>query len=299
MTETRLLFLCLLIPLLISCAISSGERIREIADNKHFSYRIEQSGGFSHAVFSNDKVTLASDALHVYLEGDGIPWRFRYVVSSDPTPRNPLMLDLMEKDPSSAIYVGRPCYNGFYNEPSCSSKLWTMARHSKPVVNSMAAVIERIRTERRVDKLHLYGHSGGGAMAMLLAARLKSVEVVVTLAGNLDLTAWTKYHGYTPLYGSVNPATQPFLDSSIQQLHLLGGKDKNIPVELVIDWIQLQANGLFYVFNDFTHNCCWAKAWSSVLSYVNSNYETPHTDVQLLPGFGSLTQNLTSQVLVD
>jgi pimeloyl-ACP methyl ester carboxylesterase len=54
----------------------------------------------------------------------------------------------------------------------------------------------------------LIGHSGG-ALAILLAARVPQVVAVVTIAGNLDTDVWTKLHGYLRLQGSLNPIAAP------------------------------------------------------------------------------------------
>ena len=77
--------------------------------------------------------------LHVYLDGDGTPMLGSYP-AADPTPRDPLVLDLMALDSTPSIYVGRPCYHGLSGAP-CSPSLWTSGRYSEPVVASMAAGI--------------------------------------------------------------------------------------------------------------------------------------------------------------
>ena len=115
-------------------------------------------------------------ALHVYIEGDGTPYVARYDVAADPTPRHPLMLQLMTLDPASSVYVGRPCYFGLANDPSCTPRDWTLDRFSPRIVDSMARVIEQMRTGRETDAIELYGHSGGGALAVLLAERLGGVQ---------------------------------------------------------------------------------------------------------------------------
>src|SRR6185436_12059458 len=117
----------------------------------------------------------------------------------DPTPRHPLMLQLMTLDSAPSVYVGRPCYFGLANDPPCTPRDWTLDRFSPRIVDSMASVIEQLRAGRGTDAIELYGHSGGAALAVLLAARLGGVQRIVTIAGNLDVEAWTTYHGYTPL----------------------------------------------------------------------------------------------------
>ncbi len=275
------------------CAISSAERLQRIADARHFFHRVERAGGFSHVVYLNGLKANEEKSLHVYLEGDGTPWQFRYFVSPDPTPRYPLMLELMANDTEFSIYVGRPCYNGFNNEANCAPALWTIARHSPIIVSSMAQVISRISDEMGIETLHLYGHSGGGAMAMLIAKHLNNVDTVITLAGNLDLKAWTDLHGYTPLYGSANPATQKPLNSSIKQLHLMARNDKKIPPELVLEWIKKQKNSRYFIFDEFSHSCCWDKIWPTILNYA-SGYQSQSTSDLVFTGEGTLSEFFTS-----
>ena len=153
----------------------------------------------------------ASSTLHVYLEGDGTPWVYRVIVTPDPTPRRPLMLGLMSLDDAPSIYVGRPCYNGTSGASGCDDTLWTSARYSATVVDSMAKAIRVIARRGGYSALRLFGHSGGGTLALLLAPRLEGVLDVVTVAGNLDIEAWTRHHGYSPLRDSLNPASEPAL----------------------------------------------------------------------------------------
>ena len=167
-----------------------------------------RAGGFSHTVFDNGAPVVDDGVLHVYLEGDGTPWRHRTVIMPDPTPRRPLMLGLMALDPDASVYVGRPCYNGTYAEPGCDNRLWTSDRYSERgrVEHDERGAPPR-RAGRGAARVRLFGHSGGAALALLIAERLPTaVDAVLTLAGNLDTDAWTTHHGYSPLYGSINPA---------------------------------------------------------------------------------------------
>ncbi len=109
--------------------------------------------------------------LHVYLGGDGTPVSAGRP-AKDPTPRDPLMLRLMRLDPDPAVYVGRPCYHGLAGTTGCSGDLWTTARYSESVVSSLAAAIRRIMMSRGHEQIFLFGHSGGGTLATLLAERL-------------------------------------------------------------------------------------------------------------------------------
>ena len=67
-----------------------------------------EGNGFSHLVIQRSGSPPGS-RLHVYIEGDGIPWHGNFP-SADPTPHNTLALRLASLDPNDIAYVGRPCY---------------------------------------------------------------------------------------------------------------------------------------------------------------------------------------------
>jgi pimeloyl-ACP methyl ester carboxylesterase len=51
----------------------------------------------------------------------------------------------------------------------------------------MQAALERILASGHFDGVVLIGYSGGGTLAMLLAARVPETRGVITIAGNLDI----------------------------------------------------------------------------------------------------------------
>ena len=269
------LLLCLLLQ---ACTTPVG-RLSEIAGQYDFEQSKERAGGFDLLVFSNQASVAAQQTqagskpmvLRVYLEGDGSPWRSRVIVMPDPTPRNPLMLRLMGQDNGLAVYVGRPCYNGFANEPECDSSLWTSARYSDAVVNSMRLLIRKLMKRHGAEELWLVGFSGGGAMAMLIAQDLPEVSRIVTLAGNLDTDAWTWHHRYSPLYDSANPAKEPSLRDDIWQWHLVGGRDTVVPSQLVKPVIMAQPSASGFEFARFNHGCCWERIWPVVLKALDND----------------------------
>jgi len=189
----------------------------------------------------------------------------------DPTPRNPLALRLMARDSAASAYVGRPCYNGTSKDPGCEATLWTSGRYSSKVVRSMTAVIKQLITQHGVNEVKLIGHSGGGALAMLIAPKIREVSQVVTIAGNLDTAAWTTHHGYSRLYTSLNPAEQPALPQRISQWHFVGGQDSVVPPRLVKSYISSQENALGISINNFSHGCCWESVWDRVVQGIRSS----------------------------
>jgi pimeloyl-ACP methyl ester carboxylesterase len=260
--------------MLLGMAVLAGcatvpERIDEEAARLAFTRSEVQGSAFVHVVYQKLK-SIPDDVLHVYLEGDGTPWIRERWVADDPTPRNPLMLRLMALDAVDSVYVGRPCYHGFAHTPPCQPKFWTSARYSREVVASMATVVRRILAERGSSKLHLFGHSGGGTLAMLLAEQLGSTQAVVTLAGNLDVDAWAHHHRYTPLTESLNPARRSPLDPSIRQLHVVGSDDRVIlPSFLHAAAPRDTAHNIVQV-EGFSHSCCWEKVWPDILQWVTA-----------------------------
>ncbi len=222
---------------------------------------------FKHLTFFQEG---KGERLHVYIEGDGRPFLNRFLIAKDPSPQNPLMLNLMMQDKSSSFYLGRPCY--FTNstpamqDTQCTPTFWTSARYSEAVVNSMIAALRQHLSTHPHQGISLIGHSGGGTLAVLMAARMPEVDQVVTLAGNLDIVAWARLHRYTPLKYSLNPADLNLLH--IKQLHFGGEKDDNIPPALSAAWLKSMEQAM-HIIKDADHNCCWLMHWNHVLTQIN------------------------------
>lgn len=258
----RLLATPALAVLLAACATPT-QHAERLAASAGFERRLVAGDPFDHVVF----VKPAAGPVHgfrVYVEGDGTPWLTRHRVAADPTPRRPLMLKLMRLDPGPAIFLGRPCYFGAMAH--CEPADWTGARYSATVVESMAAALSGVRGELEwPGEITLAGHSGGGVLAVLLAPRVADVSTVVTLAANLDVTRWTALHGYSPLAGSLNPATAGPLPERIRQIHLVGGRDRSVPPAVTRAGIHPSSNATLVRFPEHGHHCCWHDVWRSVL----------------------------------
>lgn len=259
----------LLLLALSACAASPRDGLSASAQRYGMQESEVKSSRFTHLIFRNFKQRELSN-LNVYLEGDGLPWILRYFRSRDPTPRSALMLGLMSKDPAPSIYLGRPCYNERERSTPCGPDHWTSGRYSSVVVESMTAVLTRELERLNVQSVNLYGHSGGGALALLLAEKIPAVVRILTLAGNLDTEAWINHHGYSQLYTSLNPASRAALPDRIEQIHLVGAKDSNIPPSLVTSWVKQQKNSYGVEYEEFDHGCCWSNIWQDVLATLNA-----------------------------
>lgn len=206
------------------------------------------------------------NTLHVYLGGDGTPWFNGRYITDDPTPLNPVMLRLMKLDNANTVYLGRPCYHQHRMPKNCRKALWTTERYSQQVIQSMITALKRYQHENKITNIKLFGFSGGGTIAMLMAPHLKNVSTVITLGANLDTNAWTKHHTYLPLTGSLNPATQVPLATHIQQIHIAAALDKKVPYYIIKSVTQKQINAKFILLKNADHNCCWGTIWPSLIN---------------------------------
>lgn len=178
----------------------------------------------------------AGGLTRVYIEGDGHAWSTPTQPSLDPTPRDRLVLELALSDPRPSIYLARPCQ--FVSAPGCRRELWTSARYSEEVVRSLDAALSALKARHQLSEFELVGYSGGGALALLLAARRDDVVQVQTLAGNLTPRRWAQLNGLSPLDGSLEPLDQRERLRAIPQRHLLGSADEVIAVSLQRDYAQ-------------------------------------------------------------
>jgi pimeloyl-ACP methyl ester carboxylesterase len=252
----------LLLALLAGCA-SPAERIDASAAALGWSRSVDAGIGYAHVVYRNQ--SQAGGTLHVYIDNDGTPWAGRYAVAPDPTPERALMLELMALDPAPSLYLGRPCYLGLAAAAPCTPLDWTHGRYAAGVVDSMAAALRRTVAAAPQRRIVLFGHSGGGTLAALLAARLPETVGVVTLGANLDIDAWARLHGYTPLRDSVNPMAQAPLPPGIIQKHYVGSADRNVPPALLRAYRDRHPGAVVTEVPGVDHDCCWRGAWPGIL----------------------------------
>jgi len=243
--------------------VAPAERFAATADAMGFQREIAIGAGFRHVLYWTGR-DRAAPVLHVYVDGDGTV-EIGGFPSVEPTPRNPLMLRLLHLDPGPAVLVGRPCYYGLADDPSCGPDLWTDARYSEAVVASMAAVVRRLVAEGAYRRVVWFGHSGGGTIAVLAAARVPESAAVVTVAANLDIDAWAEARGARHLAGSLNPARQPDLPTTVVQRHYAGGRDEIVPPDVTRRGIKTAD---LTVIAAYDHRCCWEELWPAVLADV-------------------------------
>lgn len=259
---------CALLSLLASAVfpgcMTPAEALHQEARDKAFT-PMELVGAIHRltAYFKTARSGTQCNGLNVYIEGDGQPWLSATVPASDPTPRHPLMLRLMALDESAALYLGRPCYNGRAEERGCSALSWTHRRYAPEIIDDMTVAVETFLGATHCRSLRLFGHSGGGTLALLLARRLPQTQVVITIGANLDIEAWAAHHGYSPLAGSLNPATEP--NRGYRETHYYGQMDTQTPPALFAPLIAKRGAARMRVIDGYDHTCCWDRIWPAIL----------------------------------
>ena len=259
--------------------ISACSSLPPVSERIHSADQLAKSAGFKKQLITTDAFNLVSyqkisntsnDVLVIYIEGDGSAWKSGSLPSDDPTPTNPLALGLAVQDKRPAVaYLSRPCQFTGIPSKGCSESVWTDARFSPAVVNSSNQAIEILKKQYQSKELILVGYSGGAAVASLVAAQRNDVKQLVTVAGNLDTSAWVKYFGLNPLTGSLNPADHAKQLSTLKQIHFIGDKDLVIPLavtESYMNKLQKPNNAQLIEIKEYGHMCCWVRDWPKLIS---------------------------------
>lgn len=129
----------------------------------------------------------------------------------------------------------------------------------------VSALRQLLDAHDQVTEVALIGYSGGGVLAWLIAERIPEVTQLITIAANLDIDAWTQFHQYSPLSGSLNPALRAPLPQRILQLHLTGKQDRISPASLAKTVIATEDRHARVRALPANHRCCWEEFWPSVL----------------------------------
>lgn len=213
----------------------------------------------SFVLASWEKVEKPAKELHIYIEGDGFAWRDPYTPSSDPTPRNKMLLDFADKDKTpNVVYLARPCQ--YIVNEKCDVPYWTDKRFSPEVIESMADAVMFYIRKTKAENVTLVGYSGGATVAAGIAARVPEVDKLITIGGVLDWRAWTAYHGDSELTGSIEPSSYKDKIAKLPQIHYAGAKDKVVPPMLIqnfVDSLPASSDAKVVILPDASHGKGW------------------------------------------
>lgn len=212
--------------------------------------------------------TAPSPVYHVYIEGDGNSWKTKHRLSNNPTPKQPLALQLALRDQHpQVIYVARPCqFTPLALDPSCSPKYWSSHRYAKEVVQAFQATLDQIK--QRDQKFLLIGFSGGASIAALVASERNDVVGLITVAGDLNHVALNQYHHTSPLTGSLNPMDIASKLQDLPQQHWSGSKDAIVPTWVSNQFVQKVNNPgccQAKVHKDAEHHAGWVEKWPEII----------------------------------
>ncbi len=209
--------------------------------------------------------------LAVYIESDGRAWLDRWTLSGDPTPPQPDILKLATEDPSpNRLYLARPCQ---YLAPAalrgCSPAYWADARFAPEVIDGYQAAIDAAKRRAGATQVALFGYSGGGAVAALVAAGRRDVALLVPISAPLDTARWTRDAGISPLARSLNPADAAPRLQSVRQVVFVGTDDEVVPPAVARSYLARMSDRrqvTLVPVKGFDHNCCWVDRWPALLA---------------------------------
>ncbi len=239
---------------------------------------LAQAPGFERSFISAGRFTLTSysrfskpgEPVRVYIEGDGRAWVSRTRLSDNPTPAEPLVMELAARDPAANVaYIARPGQYTATGAPGCDASYWDNRRFSEEVIAAVNSAVDAVLKRSGSDKIELVGYSGGGAVAVLVAARRGDIISLRTLAGNLDPEAVNKYHKVSPLEGSLNPMDYAEKIKDIPQRHFVGSKDKVVPPFVARSFSEREGDGgqeRITVVEGAAHSKGWLENWERLLS---------------------------------
>nr|WP_318384191.1 alpha/beta hydrolase [uncultured Enterobacter sp.] len=215
------------------------------------------------------RISSSVSVLRVYIEGDGFAWKSRTQPSDDPTPRNPVGLQLAAADPgANVLYLARPCQ--FIGPPlpaGCTVHDWTDRRFSPQVVDTLDNALNEVLRRYPHARLELVGYSGGGNIAALLAARRDDVVSLRTVAGNLDVAYVNALHNVSPMPDALNAIDSAKKLNNLAQLHFSGAKDSTVPPSVAERFQRATGErcARVIIVPDMDHGSDWAARWPELL----------------------------------
>lgn len=244
-----------------------GAAVCRIAGCHGFRKELITAGGFTLLAFT--RLTEPGAPPAIYIEGDGSAWESRTRLSDDPTPRDPLVMALAAADPSgNVVYLARPGQFTSLGASVCEERYWSSGSYAETVVAAMDSAVSELEKRCNAREVSLVGYSGGGALAVLVAARRHDVAGLRTVAGNLDHAAVTACHKVSPLADSLNPIDYAAQTALIPQRHFIGSRDSVIPVQVTRAFVERAGGsaGRVTVVKGATHREGWRGRWPGFLA---------------------------------
>lgn len=244
----------------------------DIATQNHMAHRQINTQDFTLTSF--ERISDNSASTSIYIEGDGLAWLNRSTPSRNPTPKNPVGLRLASADNISknVIYIARPCqYTQISRAKPCPAQYWTSKRFAPEVILSFNQAINQLKQEHQLGELELIGYSGGAAVAALLAAQRDDVISLRTVAGNIDIDAFSELHNVSKTPLSLNPAEKAYKLKGLPQMHFIGKKDSIVPAAIFKSYERKAGASKSQCINSqivygVSHEKGWEAAWPKLIA---------------------------------
>jgi len=280
MLKKQIFFLLIVLTLVTACENRySFIRRKEIADD------IAALSNMEEHIIPTDLFNLTTwqrirepgGTIDVYIEGDGLAWMSKYKVSANPTPTDPLALQLATRDRSpNVIYIARPCqYTGWNRQGHCSSIYWTSGRTAPETIKAFQSALDQIKMKYSAKDFILTGYSGGASVAVILAGLRDDVAGIRTVAGNLDYKTFTEHHKVSPMNNSMDPINFARDTRNIPQIHFIGGDDRIVPELIFNSWEKISDNPSCvkkYILKNAEHDSGWVDEWDRLQKMQPSCY---------------------------
>ncbi len=233
-------FVCCTITLLSACnsVQTRNQNATSLAANSGFDKATYVTHYFSLVAYQ--KLTSTQATVSIFIEGDGLAWKTKTQISTNPTPRDPVGMRIAFKDTSkNIIYLARPCqFVDIEQEKNCVADYWTSKRASREVIDSYHEALNILRDEHGLNQFRLVGYSGGGTIAAILTAERDDVIDLRTVVGNLDIDKFSEVHQVSALTGSINPANLSDKLLHIPQIHFVADGDMIITSAITDSYVQ-------------------------------------------------------------
>lgn len=209
-----------------------------LVDDNHYNIETIETNGFRILFARPVSSIVLRQPITIVIEGDGFAWQRPTEPSDNPTPLDPTGFRIAALQKPPAYYLARPCQ--YVTDPLCNVRFWTQDRFAPEVIQSYNAALDHIAAQASSAPLfHLIGYSGGAYVATALAASRNDIASVTSVAGVIDVQAWTAYHDITPLRGIVPASTLLQHAKDVMFRHICAGDDKVSPCVLTKNLVDL------------------------------------------------------------
>jgi hypothetical protein len=258
----------LLVGLLTGCAtLDRDAHADALAGTAGLNRELINAGSFVLTAYS--RISRPDAPLDLYIEGDGLAWISRSEPSLDPTPREATGLALAAADPAPNVgYLARPCqFTPMAMNPRCGVPYWTGKRFAPEVVASMNEAVSQLVARVPGQRINLVGYSGGGALAVLIAARRTDVASIRTVAGNLDDEFVNRLHDVSPMPQSEDAIDFAAPVASIPQIHFSGANDLVVPPSVAQRFVEAAGKRCAQALTvpNVKHDGDWSLLWPALL----------------------------------